>query len=101
VFENVLIDDGTQVVNVRNEEVLFALREEFVDETRVHDRVKEISVTGRVPRRLVFESGTGGREESFLVDTRVTRLQFELGLVSRHDDSEKRERETAYLVECH
>jgi len=74
VFENVLIDDSSQVVYVRNEEVLLALREKFIDETRVHDGVEKISVTGRVPRRLVFESGTRSREEGFLVDTRVTRL---------------------------
>lgn len=74
VFEDVLVDDGTQVVDVRDEEVFFSLREEFVDESRVHDRVEQISVTRGVPGGFVFESGTGSGEESLLVDTRVTRL---------------------------
>lgn len=55
VFQNVLIDDSTQVVNVGNEEVFFSLREKFVDQTRVHDRIEQVSVTGRVPGGLVFE----------------------------------------------
>ena len=79
VLEDVLVDDGTQVVNVRDKEVLLALREELVDETRVHDRVKEISVTRGIPRRLVLEGRAGRGEERLLVDTGVARL------VERHE----------------
>jgi len=55
VFQNVLIDDSSQVVNVGNEKVFFSLTQEFVDQSRVHDCIEQNSVTGRVPRGFIFE----------------------------------------------
>ena len=58
-------------------------------------------MTWRVPRRLIFECGSGSREESLFVDSRVTGLFNEYEVSGREGrEIEERERE-AYLVESH
>lgn len=83
VFQDVEIDDGSQIVDVGDKEVLLASSEKLIYETRVGDGVKEISVAGRVPGGLVVESGSRSRKERLLVDTGVTRLveRLELNVV--------------------
>lgn len=103
VLEDVEVDDGAEVVDVRDEEVLLALAEELVDEARVGDGVEQISVAGRVPAiaksvlgaradrvrgapsSFVLERRARGREERLLVDARVARLveRDELDVVVR------------------
>lgn len=49
VLENVDVDSGSQVVYVRDEDVLFASGEEAVEKARVGQGVVEITVSGWVP----------------------------------------------------
>lgn len=51
VLKDSQIDHGTQVVDVGEEENLHASVEEFVENTRVVQRFKDISVSGRIPVR--------------------------------------------------
>ena len=74
VLVNVEVDIGTQVVDVRDKEVLLAGRDQTVEETAVVHGVEQVAVTGRVPEVLVVGSRAGAREERLLVDTRVSGL---------------------------
>jgi hypothetical protein len=53
VVKDVEIDDGAQVVYVRYKKVLFPTGKEPVDETRVGDCIKQVTVAGRIPKPLV------------------------------------------------
>lgn len=68
------VDIGTQVVDVGDENVLFASGNEFLKETRVAEGVKDISVTRRVPLGLVRGGISGDGEERVFVDTWVSGL---------------------------
>lgn len=53
VVENVEINSGTQVIDIGNKEVLFALSNQLVQETRVVDGLVQITVTRRIPKFCV------------------------------------------------
>lgn len=55
MLENPKIDIGTEIVDVGDEEVLFAGGNELVEETRVLQSIEDVTVTGRVP--LIRKSG--------------------------------------------
>lgn len=68
------IDNGTQVVNVGNENVFLAGIDELVEQTRVAERVKDVSVSGRVPLGLVVVGRSGDGKHRVLAESRVSRL---------------------------
>ena len=51
MLEDVEIDDSSEIVDIRDEQVLLTDSEQFVDQTRIGDGVVQISVTRRVPVR--------------------------------------------------
>lgn len=73
-LEDVEVNDGTEVVNVGDEDVLLAGLNELVEEARVGEGVKDVTVSGRVPVRLVRVGVLGDGEERLLVDTGVAGL---------------------------
>jgi hypothetical protein len=74
VLKDLVIDYGTKIVRVGDEEVLLAVRDKLIKNTRVKKGVVEIAVPGRVPVLLVVVRGARAGEESLLEDTRVARL---------------------------
>jgi hypothetical protein len=68
------VHGGTQVVNVGDEEVLFALVDQFVKETRVGEGFKQVSVARRVPHGDVGVVVFGQGKERFFRDTGVAGL---------------------------
>lgn len=75
VLEDVEIDGGAKVVDVRHEDVLLALGEKRVDEPRAVDGLEEITVARRVPILMyVAVVGDGHRFERLLDNTGITRL---------------------------
>lgn len=74
VVEDALVDGGTQVVDVGDKNVLLAIGNELIEESRVVERVEQVSVTGGVPVGNVAVGVAGGGEERVLVDARVSGL---------------------------
>jgi hypothetical protein len=74
VLENLVVDDGAEVVRVRYKQVLLALGDKLVEDARVEECVEQVTVTGRVPVLLVVIRGTRARQERLLEDTRVPAL---------------------------
>lgn len=74
VLVDVEVDVGTQIVDVGDEKVLLAGRDQAVEETRVIHSIEKIAVTGRIPEVLVVSSRARAGEERLLVDTRIARL---------------------------
>jgi len=62
VVEDAKIDIGTEIVDVGHKEVLLSGSNEAFEEARVGERIKNITVTGRVPFVLVAERTPGNRE---------------------------------------
>ena len=65
---------GTKVIRVRNEQVLFSISDQLIENTGVQQGVVKISVTRRVPVLLVIVGTTGAWEECLLKDSWVSRL---------------------------
>ncbi|KAI6876546.1 putative UTP--glucose-1-phosphate [Hortaea werneckii] len=79
VLQDVQVNDSAQVVGVGQEDDLNAALKQLVENTRVVERLEDVTVTWRVP---VGDLGVGvlrGRKERVLQHTRV------LGLVEGHD----------------
>lgn len=74
VVEDTLVDGGTQIVDVGDKDVLLAVGDELVEESRVVERVEQVSVTGGIPVGNVAIGVAGGGEERVLVDARVSGL---------------------------
>lgn len=73
-LHDVQVDDSTQVVNVRDEDVLLAGGNELVEQARVGQGVEDVSVAWRVPVGLLALGRGGAWEKRLLVDSRVSRL---------------------------
>ena len=73
-LHDVQVDDSSQVVNVRDEDVLLAGGNELVEQARVSQGVEDVSVAWRVPVGLLALGRGGAWEERLLVDSRVSRL---------------------------
>jgi len=65
---------GTKVIRVRNEQVLFSISDQLIEDTGVQQGVVKISVTRRVPVLLVIVGTAGAWEECLLEDPWVSGL---------------------------
>ena len=74
VLQDAEIHNGTQVVRVGQEDVLDATLEQLVKGARVVERLKDVTVTGRVPVLQGSVEALGGGEQRVLDDTGVTGL---------------------------
>ena len=73
-LHDVQVDDGAEVVDVGDEDVLLSGSDELVKETRVGQGIKDVTVSWGVPVGLVARGRSGAGEERLLVDTGVPRL---------------------------
>jgi len=74
VLKDAHIHDGTQVVGVGQENVLDATLEQLVESAGVVQRLKHVTVTGRVPVLQGRVEALGGGQKRVLDDTGVTGL---------------------------
>jgi len=79
VLEDLEVDDSAEVVSVGKEDNLNTTLDELVEDTRVVERLENVTVTGRVPVGDLRVGRLGGGEERVLEDTGVS------GLVEGHD----------------
>jgi len=79
VLENVEVNDSAEVVSVGEEDNLNTTLEELVEDARVVERLKDVTVSGRVPVGDLRVGVLGSGEEGVLKNT------GELGLVEGED----------------
>jgi len=72
VLKDGLVNDSAKVVRIGDKEVLFALREELIEDTRVQEGIVKITVTRGVPVLLVIVGALGAGKESLLEDPWVS-----------------------------
>jgi hypothetical protein len=65
---------GAKIVRVGDEKILLAFRKKLIEDTRVRERIVEISMARRVPVLLVIVGTLGTGEEGLFVDTWITGL---------------------------
>jgi hypothetical protein len=95
VLENVQVDDGTKIVDITDKDDFLAARDQFVKESAVGEGVKQVTVTGWIPRldrgvvlsrngkeRVFDDSGESGLIECEDVDVvSLVLLDYALGVV--------------------
>ena len=69
-----LVDDGAEIVHVRDERDVAPFTQQRVKQSTVAERVVEVAVTGRIPRRTAAAHRRGGGHEVALADARVLAL---------------------------
>jgi len=74
MLEDALVHDGAEIVRVGDEQVLLALGEEIVEDTRVEKGVVQVTVTRRIPVLLVVIGTLRAGEKGLLEDTGVAGL---------------------------
>lgn len=74
VLQDTQINIGTQVIDVGDEDMLLASRDELVEQSRVLEGIEDITVAGRVPLTLVASRGAWDGQVALAADTGVTRL---------------------------
>jgi len=74
VLQDTEIDVCTEVVNVGDEDVLFAGSDEFIEQARVLESIEDITVAGRVPLALVASGRAGYGQVTLTTNARVARL---------------------------
>lgn len=72
VLKDAEVDDGTQVVHVGQEDVLNTALNELVKNSRVVERLKNVTVPGRVPGVDVGVVALWDGQERVLEDTRIS-----------------------------
>ena len=78
--EDVEVDVGAQVVAVRDEHELFAFVDEHLQESRVVERLIEISMARWVPRFQIRVVGrvAGNRKQVVTIDTWISTVSYQL-----------------------